>query len=89
MNKELLSQHDQGVASIAPSDVHGLLARHILADGYDLVFDFERSHGAWLHDSRSGREYLDFCSFYASNPIGSKTSNPRIRMKRAQVSAGP
>jgi L-lysine 6-transaminase len=70
LNKELLSQYDRGVASIAPSDVHGVLARHILADGYDLVFDFERSHGAWLHDSRNGREYLDFCSFYASNPIG-------------------
>jgi L-lysine 6-transaminase len=42
----------------------------MLADGYDLVFDFERSHGAWVHDSRTGREYLDFCSFFASNPIG-------------------
>ena len=54
----------------SPSEVHGILARHMLADGYDLVFDFERSHGAWVHDSRSGREYLDFCTFFASNPIG-------------------
>jgi L-lysine 6-transaminase len=44
--------------------------RHLLADGFDLVFDFEKSHGAWLHDARSGRDYLDFVTFIASNPIG-------------------
>jgi L-lysine 6-transaminase len=55
---------------IAPADVHRTLARHILADGYDLVFDFERSHGAWVYDSRAGREYLDFLTFFGSNPIG-------------------
>ena len=37
---------------ISPTEVHGILARHILADGFDLVFDFEKSHGAWVHDSR-------------------------------------
>ena len=33
---------------IAPGDVHATLARHILADGLDLVMDFEKSHGSWL-----------------------------------------
>ena len=55
---------------ISPTEVHGILARYMLADGFDLVFDFEKSHGAWVHDSRAGREYLDFCTFFASNPIG-------------------
>jgi L-lysine 6-transaminase len=55
---------------IAPADVHRLLARHILADGFELVFDHERSHGAWVHDSRTGREYLDFLTFFGSSPIG-------------------
>ena len=55
---------------ISPAEVHAVLKRRMLADGYDLVLDLERSHGAWLHDSRSGREYLDFCMFFASNPIG-------------------
>jgi L-lysine 6-transaminase len=55
---------------ISPVDVHRVLAEHTLADGYELVFDFEKSHGAWLHDARSGRDYLDFCMFFASNPIG-------------------
>ena len=57
----------------------------LLADGYDLVLDFERSHGAWLHDSRSGREYLDFCMFFASNPIG--YNHPK--MKDPEFLAGP
>ena len=41
-----------------PAEVHGVLARHILAAGYDIVFDFEKSHGAWLHDARAGRDPL-------------------------------
>ncbi len=63
-------------ASIAAADVHALLARHILADGFDLVVDLERSHGAWVRDARSGRELLDFCSFFASNPVG--FNHPRL-----------
>jgi L-lysine 6-transaminase len=58
------------LSPIAPSDVHRTLARHILADGYDLVFDYEKSHGSWVHDSRTGRDYLDFMTFFGSNPIG-------------------
>jgi len=62
---------------ISPAEVHAVLKRHTLADGFDLVLDFERSHGAWLHDARSGREYLDFCMFFASNPIG--YNHPKMR----------
>lgn len=55
---------------LAAADVHRLLAGHILADGFEIVFDFERSHGAWVYDSRSEREYLDFLTFFGSSPIG-------------------
>jgi L-lysine 6-transaminase len=57
-------------SSISPAEVHRILSRHILADGFDIVFDFERSRGAWVYDARAGRELLDFCTFYASSPIG-------------------
>jgi L-lysine 6-transaminase len=57
-------------ATITPSDVHRSLARHMLADGFDLVFDHEKSHGSWLHDARTGRELLDFLTFFGSIPIG-------------------
>jgi L-lysine 6-transaminase len=58
------------VSPVEPADVHQTLARHILADGYDLVFDFEKSHGAWVHDARKGRQFLDFMTFFGSNPVG-------------------
>ena len=63
--------------SFTPAEVHGVLARHILADGYDIVFDFEKSHGSWLHDARAGRDLLDFCTFFASNPVG--YNHPRMK----------
>src|SRR5581483_9000919 len=59
------------------ADVHAVLARYILADGFDQVFDFEKSHGCWFHDARTGREYLDFLSFFASAPIG--YNHPKIK----------
>jgi L-lysine 6-transaminase len=55
---------------ITPDEVHKSLGRRILADGYEVVMDFDRSHGSWLFDARSGREYLDFLTFFGSSPIG-------------------
>lgn len=55
---------------IAPAEVHATLARHMLADGYDMVLDLDKSHGRRLHDSRTGRECLDLFSFFATLPIG-------------------
>lgn len=62
---------------ISPAEVHGILARHMLADGFDIVFDFERSQGAWIHDARTGKDILDFCSFFASNPLG--YNHPKLK----------
>ncbi len=56
--------------AIAPRDVLGTLRRRMLVDGLDLVLDFEGSRGCRLRDARSGKEYLDFFSFFASNPLG-------------------
>ena len=47
-----------------------ILSRHILADGYDFVMDFEKSHGSWIHDKATGKEYLDMFSMFASGAIG-------------------
>jgi L-lysine 6-transaminase len=67
---------------VSPADVHSTLARHILADGYDLVMDFVKSHGSWLHDARTGREYLDFLTFFGSNPIG--YNHPKMKLPEFQ-----
>jgi L-lysine 6-transaminase len=55
---------------IAPSEVHATLARHMLADGYDMVLDLEKSHDRRLWDARSGRWILDMFSFFATLPVG-------------------
>jgi L-lysine 6-transaminase len=55
---------------LAPRDVLETIRRHLLADGYPIVFDLEKSHGAWVHDAVSGREFLDFYTFFASLPLG-------------------
>lgn len=62
--------------AITPEDVRSILSKHILADGYDIVLDLEKSQGAYLHDSKSGRDYLDFFTFFASNPLG--MNHPRL-----------
>ena len=55
---------------IAPAQVHEVLGRRMLADGYDIVLDMEKSHGRRLYDARGGRHYLDMFSFFATMPIG-------------------
>ncbi len=56
--------------SVASDDVHETLARHILVDGFDFVIDLDRSAGSRFHDSRTGRDILDFFSCFASMPVG-------------------
>jgi len=50
--------------------VKEILGRHILADGFDFVMDLEKSHGSWIHDSNTGKEFLDMFSMFASASIG-------------------
>ena len=55
---------------IQPEEVRKILGKHLLTDGFDMVLDLNKSKGAYLHDSKSGKEYLDFFTFFASNPLG-------------------
>src|SRR3982750_4172259 len=58
------------VGALSPEDVIAELERHILVDGFKLVFDLEKSRGSRFFDAASGRELIDLYSFYASQPIG-------------------
>lgn len=49
--------------------VHDRLGKHILADGYPLVMDIEKSHGSYIVNE-NGDEYLDMFSMFASASIG-------------------
>ena len=62
---------------IAPADVHEVLGKHLLVDGYDLVLDLEKSKGRRLKDARGNRWYLDLFSCFATLPIG--LNHPRMR----------
>ncbi len=55
---------------IPVADVRKTIARHLLADGFDMVLDLRKSKGRMIHDSVSGKDYLDLFSFFASAPLG-------------------
>jgi L-lysine 6-transaminase len=59
-----------GTAKIAPTEVHKSLARHMLVDGFPFVLDMDRSHGTYMVDMATGKEYLDFFTYFASSAIG-------------------
>lgn len=61
---------------VQPAEVHNVLGRHMLADGYDIVMDLRKSKGSWVFDSRRGRNVLDFFTNFASIPIG--YNHPRM-----------
>jgi L-lysine 6-transaminase len=70
--------------TLTPDRVHQTLGRHILADGYDMVLDVDRSHGRRLWDARRGRRLLDMFSFFATAPVGlnhPKMADPVFREK--------
>jgi len=55
---------------VAAGDVHAVLGRHMLVDGYHIVPDLVRSHGSHLVDERDGKTYVDFFSNFASQALG-------------------
>ena len=55
---------------VESNNVHNALSQHILADGFSYVLDLEKSSGSKFIDKRTGKEYLDFFTCFASMPIG-------------------
>lgn len=55
---------------VEPQDVKKTLARHMLAEGFDMILDLEKSQGSRFVDQRNGDRYLDFFTMYASMGIG-------------------
>jgi len=56
--------------SVTPDQVKQTLKKHILADGYDLTYDMEKSNGAYIYDAKYNRKLLDFFTCFASVPLG-------------------
>ena len=77
--------------SIPAEEVHAVLAKHLLTDGFKLVLDPIASRGSWLVDARDGTRYLDMYTFFASAPLGLNppgiVDDPAFMELLAQVAA--
>ena len=76
--------------SVEAGQVFPILKQNILADGFHIVIDLEKSHGSIMVDAVDGREYLDCYSYFASLPVGHnhpKMDDPGFRasLMRAAV----
>lgn len=69
-------------------DPRETLSRWILPKGLEIAADLEQSRGAYLYDTRTGDEFLDFFSFFASRPLGfnhRKLNTPELIEKLGKV----
>lgn len=55
---------------VSPENVQASLKKHVLADGFDLTFDMEKSKGVYIYDAKHNRTLLDFFTCFASVPLG-------------------
>src|SRR5215467_11368377 len=86
------ASHDPAArVAVPPERVHEVLARHVLADGFKLVYDTRASQGSWLVDALSGERYLDLYTFFASAPLGSNphglADDPQFMAELAEAAA--
>jgi L-lysine 6-transaminase len=65
-----VNQTAMETGTLTPADTLPTLKKHMLVDGLDIVIDLRKSHGSWIVDARTGKEYLDFFTFVASSPVG-------------------
>jgi len=56
--------------------VRQVISRYMVTDGLDLVLDLEKSRGVYLFDAKRQEYFLDFFSFFATNPVG--LNHPRL-----------
>lgn len=59
------------------SEVHSTIKKYMIGDGESIVADLKNSHGPYLVDELTGREYIDFFTYFASIPVGH--NHPKLR----------
>ena len=70
------------MTAIKSADVHATLDKWLVPDAMPLVYDLQRSHGSFLHDSKTGEDYLDFFCFFAARPVS--FNHPKLKDKEFQ-----
>ena len=69
------------------SDIRKVIGSSILADGMSPIIDLEKSHGSWLVDKVTGKEYLDLFSMFASLSVGYNHPYVLEQSERLKVAA--
>lgn len=68
------------------SQVHDIIGRNMLADGFELVLDLEKSYRHKLFDNRSGDTFIDLFTFFASSPLG--MNHPKLTLPEVRTVLG-
>ena len=55
--------------AISADQVIPTLSKYMLADGFEIILDLEKSNGVTIIDQVTGDEYHDFFTFFASSPL--------------------
>ncbi len=63
--------------TLPAASVHETLGKWLLADGMSVVFDGEKSRGQYLHDAKTGKDYLDFFGFFAARALA--YNHPKLK----------
>jgi L-lysine 6-transaminase len=66
-----------------PDDVIKVLGSRLLIDKNAIVVDLKRSQGSWVVDERTGRQYLDCFSQFASQALG--WNHPKMVCQRDRL----
>jgi L-lysine 6-transaminase len=85
MSKPLTKEQ---VKNIKPADVHSVLQRVLLVDGFPVVYDLDKSHGLYVYDAKTNQEYLDWYTMFASLPLSHNhpaLQDPEFKQKLARV----
>jgi L-lysine 6-transaminase len=88
-NETAIPDYDLYSPNINPEQVGDVLLRHMMVDGFDIVFDLKQSKGSYAFDAKSKQRFLDFFAFFGSSPIGfnhPKMTTPEFLDKLAYVS---
>jgi len=56
--------------AITADQVIPTLSKYMLADGFEIILDLDKSSGVTIIDQVTGDEYHDFFTFFASSPVG-------------------
>jgi len=62
--------------ALTPHMVHDVLGQYLLVDGFHVVIDLRKSHGAYIVDARDGRKYLDCYAYFSTLALGH--NHPRL-----------